>query len=243
MSARIFTTEEFKFEILRALTARQQAQNKFNLLGRPGTPGELELGQRLEFDNGQRALAYHAFNALSAAGFIQPTYADLVDPENWFAITDAGRHALETGFLDELDEALSRISGHLVEVRRGAWSALMSGRPDSLRQATHSARELIDQALKEGAPDDEIKAQAGFVSDKTSRTGVTRKMRLKLLMQKYRGAISESDLDPVEAACDLVLSIDTKLQAYSHARTTPSVADVKDSLAAAEIALRRVLVP
>ena len=155
--------------------------------------------------------------------------------------TDAGRNALQRGTLDDLDAALSAINPHLVEIRRGAWAALSSGQPDSLRQAAHSGRELIDQTLKGGASDAEVRAQPGFVPDSSSKSGVTRRMRLKLLMRKYKGSVSESDLRIVEKSCDVVEATDAKLMAHSHARTAPSRDDVKDALNTAEAALRRIL--
>src|SRR5437868_5441414 len=133
-----------------------------------------------------------------SAGFIEPTYSDIVAPEDWVVITDSGRDALKRGALDDLDDVLQRINPYLVQVRRGAWAALGAAHPDSLRQAAHSARELIDQVLKEGAPDEEIRRETGFRPDPGSLSGITRRMRLKLLMRKYRGEVSESDVKVVE---------------------------------------------
>ena len=92
--------------------------------------------------------------------------------------------------LNELDEALLNIDPHLVEIRRGAWAVLASSYPDSLRQAEHSGRELIDQTLKTGAPSSEITSEARFVADVSSKEGVTRRMRIRHLMLKQRGRVS-----------------------------------------------------
>ena len=99
---------------------------------------------------------------------------------------------------------------------------------------------MIDQALKLGAPDDDVKLEAGFVPDPSSKSGITRRQRLRLLMKRRRGAASDSDLVIAEKACDLVLAIDEKLKAFAHGRSDPNPGDVRDSLEAAEIALRRV---
>jgi hypothetical protein len=216
--------------------------NKFNLRGKPPAEGDLEKNMGIRFDPDQRHLAFTAYEELQAAGLIRPTFSDLVSPENWIEITPAGRDALKNNALDDLDLALSSIAPSLVQIRGGAWAALSSKRPDSMRHAAQSGRELIDQALKEGAPDDVIKGQQDFSPDKSSKSGVTRRMRLRFLMKKFRGELSDSDLLIAEKACDLVEAIDKKLQAMSHARTPPSDADLRDALTTAEVALRRVLV-
>jgi hypothetical protein len=117
-----------------------------------------------------------------------------------------------------------------------------SGQPDSLRQAAHSGRELIDQVIKIAAPDDEVKTQAWFGPDKSSRTGVTRRMRLRLCMEKCRGQTSSSDLDVAEAACDLVLAVANDLANESHARAQGAPEKVAASLQALEAALKLILV-
>src|SRR5713226_3135929 len=147
------TIADLKFWILGELANSSQPVHKFNLIGRTGMNGPLEWRYGTPLGPEERGLAVRAFDELRSADLIRPTYADTVDPENWVTITDAGRQSLAKGALDDLDEALLRISPHLLEVRRGAWSAVASAQPDSLRQAAHSGRELLDQALKEGAPD------------------------------------------------------------------------------------------
>ena len=216
--------------------------NKFNLLGRPGQPGELERHLSTQFDAYERSLAAKAFEELVCAGFLQPTLSDIAAPETWFVITESGRDALKRGALDSLDEALLRIDPHLLEIRRGAWAALGANRPDSLRQAAHSARELIEQVLKTAAPDEEVRAQSGFSPDRNSASGITRRNRLRLVMKKYRGDVSDSDLMIAEKASDLVLAIDVKLQGLSHSRSPPLDVDVRESLEIAEKMLRRLLV-
>lgn len=233
---------DLKIAILEAIaTAYPGHVHKVNLIGRPYGPGVLENRLRGKFNAAQRALAGQAFEQLKQADLIRATYRDTVDPENWVEITEAGLQALEAGALDALDTSLKKIELHLLEIRRGAWSALVSGKPDSLRQAAHSGRELIDQILRIGAPDAEIKAEPGFVSDPDSQSGITRRMRLKVVMRKYRGSVSDSDLAVADKACELVLVVDDKLKGLAHARSAPSAEDVRDALQAAEIALRRIL--
>jgi hypothetical protein len=237
----VLTLHEFKLWVLREVAATSQAVHKFNLIGRNGMGGPLEWQFGRAVSPEERALAVRAFDELRAGDLIRPTYSDLLDPENWVIITDKGKQALEKGGLDELDEALMRISSHFLEIRRGAWSALASTLPDSLRQAAHSARELIDQVLKEGAPNDAVVGDPEFRRH-NSKPDVTRKDRLKFLMRTFRGEVSESDLSIADKTIELVLEIDKKLIALAHARSSPQRSDVEDCVRLAESALRRVLV-
>jgi DNA-binding PadR family transcriptional regulator len=237
------TVRSLKFAILEALAAKPNHQHKFNLIGKGYYPGGLESSLGLQFDASQRHMAVTAFNELENAGLIRGTYTDQVNPEAWVEITDAGRDALRRRQLDALDAALDRIAGNLIEIRAGAWAAVSSRRPDSLRQAAHSARELIEQALKEGAPDEAVRSMRGFSQDATSRNGITRRHRLRYLMLASRGEASESDLKVAEQACELVLVTDDRLKALAHSRGMIATQDVRDALVAAEIALRRILLP
>jgi hypothetical protein len=233
-----------KIAILGALDAASpRALNKLNLVGRPPQCGDLELRLGKEFDSQERSLAARAFDELRSSGFIVPTFSDIAAPEDWVVITDAGRAALKRNALDDMDEALTRINPYLLEIRRGAWTALDAMHPDSLRQAAHSARELIDQVLKDGVSDEEIRSQAGFQPDRSSSSGINRRMRLKLLMRKHRGHLSDSELKVVEEAGDFVLAIDVKLMAAAHSRSAPDHGEVRESLEIAEKMLRRLLVP
>lgn len=230
-----------KFTILTALSTVRH-QHKFNLLGKSSDPGDIERQLGIRFETGERHMAAVAFNELEAAGLIQPTYDDLISPGAWVEITASGRNALQRRVLDSLDDALGKISPELVEMRAGAWSAVTSAHPDSLRQASHSARELIDQTLKEGAPDGAVRSMPGFSEDTGSRSGITRRHRLRYLMDVRHGGVSDSQLRVVEVACDLVLATDDRLKALAHSREPLNSSEVRDSLQVAEIALRRLLV-
>jgi hypothetical protein len=56
-----------------------------------------------------------------------------------------------------------------------------------------------------------------------------------------RHTMSESTLEVAERACDLVAASDDRLKAVAHGRSLVDKNDVKDSLLAAEIALRQIL--
>lgn len=85
-----------KREILTALEKAGQHRHKINLIGREFQQGELELIRGASFAPEERALAYRAFEELKRDDLLRPTYNDLVDPENWVVITDAGRAYLQS---------------------------------------------------------------------------------------------------------------------------------------------------
>jgi Predicted pPIWI-associating nuclease len=232
---------ETKFAILEFLSKNGKA-HRFNMLGRPYQTGSLEHVLGAKFDQSDRALADRAFEALKHDGLIEPTYTDIADPENWVQITEAGKEALSRRTLDDLDGALYEIDPHLVDIRDGAWASAWSAQPDALRQAAHSGRGLIDQTLKAIAPDDEVRGQPNFKPDQTSKTGITRRHRIRLGMKKRKGVVSNSDAKITDKACELVICINDKLLAQAHARSKPVTQDVIDALQVAEIALRKVIV-
>jgi DNA-binding PadR family transcriptional regulator len=234
---------ELKLAILE-LAASSNRVHKITLIGRPRQAGDLERHFARAFDAEDRARAGQAFDQLRSDGLLRPDYADLADPENWIEITPQGKESLRLRACDPLDKALAEISSHLVEIRAGAWAAASSRRPDAVRQAAHSGRELIEQVLKEGAPDQQVRARPWFQPNPNAKgTDITRKHRLKFLMETRRSNLSESDLEVAMKADELVLAVDKKLQALSHERMSSSAQDVTDSLRAAEIALRRILLP
>jgi Predicted pPIWI-associating nuclease len=237
-----FSPLDLKLEILRVIVqSGPRNVNKYNLLGRPPLTGDLERALGASFSDVERNVAYRAFEDLKRTSHIRPTYTDLVDPENWVIATEAGRWAVETGALDALDETLLKIAPHLVKLRRGAWAALNHGESHSLEQAAHSARELIDQVLKIGAPDEEVKGWPGYSPDTTSSSGVTRRMRLRFLTERYGGDLSETELKVSEKAADFVLAVDEKLKALAHSRIEPGQEEVESAITSAEIALKSVL--
>jgi len=180
--------KDLKRAILEVLNSQAQG-NKVNLLGRGHfQQGELESHLKREFNVDDRARAAQAFEKLRTDGYLQATHKDLADAENWVAITSLGRQFLSRDLKDYIDLALERISPGLVELRQGMWDAVERTSPDAPRQAAHSARELVDQLLKEGAP-----AQC-----------TTRKERVRSLMQRNRAdqTISKTDLGIIEANCD-----------------------------------------
>jgi Predicted pPIWI-associating nuclease len=242
--ARNLEQAKIELEILRIIDRRSpQGVERSNLLGNATRQGELELTLARGLTESERDKAYRAFDRMRESGWLRPTRTDLTVPDNWVVITEAGRKALDRGTLDELDAALDKLDMHLIEVRRGVWSALNSGQPHSLAQAAHSARELVDQVLKAGAPDDKVRKAPSFQPDASSSSGITRRMRLKFLMGEYKSEMSENDLAIAEAAADLVLAVDKKLMAEAHSRTENDYEEVNSAVVAAETTLRAILVP
>jgi hypothetical protein len=211
--------KELKRAILQSLD-RQATANKFNLLGRDFQKGALEGHLGVDFDPNERARAAQAFEELRRDGYLQATYSDLADPENWVTITSSGKEFLGRDLKDNIDLALESISPHLVELRQGMWDAIDRTSPDAPRQAANSARELLDQLLKEGAP-----AEC-----------VTRRERLRFLTRKNRkdGKISSSDLKVIEASCDLLEAEHGKLLSSVHSRRSVRRDEALASVTAAE---------
>jgi len=236
-----YTKREFKFMILEVLDDGDK-HNKNTIIGKDYAPGDLERTRDVSFSKDERFIADQAFEELRRSGLLRPTYTDLVDAANWVEITEAGRSAQERHALDDLDEALISIDPHLVDIRDGAWLAAESGQEDSHRQAAHSGKELIDQTLKLGAPDEDVQKTDWFTASTNRNQNVERRHRLKFLMERFKRDQSKDELRVAQKACELVLAVDKRLQSYAHSRSTPAKEDVRDAITAAEIALRRVLV-
>jgi hypothetical protein len=88
----------------------------------------------------------------------------------------------EARLIDELDRMLLKVNPTLVETRRGAWNALLSGSEDSDRQAIASSRQLLAETLR------------------TAGTGKDREERV-------RSILKDKDAEMVEAVAKLVDSV------------------------------------
>jgi hypothetical protein len=227
---RRFSDRILERAILDALSASSVGSfgkaHKMTILGRgEAQPGTIETRIGVQFSREERARAAQIFEDLKRNGYIQATLDDLVDPENWVMITEAGTQYLRRGARDHIDTKLAEISPHLVELREGMWDALGRSSPDAPRQAAHSARELIDQILKEGTPA-ELK---------------TRKERFAHLMRENGGEpVSKGDLEIVEASYKLVEAVHNKLIREAHARRASESATVRSCVESAEHILRLV---
>jgi hypothetical protein len=216
------TTKGLKRGILQLLSTERHA-HKLNLIGRDFQRGSLEVHLNREFNPAVRARAAHAFEELRHDGYLVATYRDIVDPENWVAITDLGTEFLSRDLKDTVDFGLEAISPHLVELRQGMWDAVNRTSPDAPRQAANSARELLDQLLRLGAPADCPK----------------RKDRFRFLMQRKRAeqAISKGDLEVIDASYALVEAEHKKILGSVHSRTSVR----RDEMLASAAAVERIL--
>jgi DNA-binding PadR family transcriptional regulator len=189
------------------------------------------------FSPEERATAYQALRQLEGDGLVTPSHADVAAPFDWLELTEAGRNAVERHALDELDQWLQEVHPGLVELRDGAAAAIHSTQPDALRQAAHSGRELIRQVLDRLAPDDEVKGASWFQGEK-----VTRRDRVKLILERRAGHISESTLKVIEAQCDVVEASYHRLSAVAHDESGQVIRDhVVELLRASEAALKDLL--
>jgi hypothetical protein len=147
---------------------------------------------------------------------------------------------LEQRALDDLDVALRRVNPALCELRHGATSALVSGQPDSIRQAAHSMRELIRQVLDILAPLEDVRAQPNFQPSLESDNGVTRKMRIRHIMRNREAGFSASETDIAETLCLLIDKLYGTLSAEAHRDIRAEQRNVKDLIELTETALRRL---
>lgn len=163
-----------KFAILRYLgKPGAWHENIGNLIGTQFQAGNLERSLNVTFDIDMRGRVSRSVNSLLQNGLVRSTYMDMVKPEDWIQISDAGKAALNSHALDELDELLMEVAPGLVELRDGAWRALTIRAEDSIRQAAHSARELISQVLRTLAPD-----PVGKTDGLSNTSGAIRKARV-----------------------------------------------------------------
>lgn len=231
---------DLKVAILREF-AKTEKSHKINLLGRPYQAGPLESSLGSKFTEQERNRAARCFDALYAEGLLDKSNTDIADPDNWYSITEAGREALKRGAVDELDAALIEIDPRLCDLRHGAWAAAMSSQPDAVRQAAHSARELIIQTLDAIAPIELIIAEPGFQRAKESASGVTRKMRFKYALNKRKSGSSKNDVEILESAAGLLESMHKKMSGLAHQRGVIAERDIKTYLQTTETALALLL--
>jgi DNA-binding PadR family transcriptional regulator len=90
-------------------------------------------GQKREFNADERASAAQAFEELRSDGYLQATYRDLADPENWVTITSSGKEFLSRDLKDreEANRSAAELSfAHSAQI----WSCrIKNGRREELR--------------------------------------------------------------------------------------------------------------
>lgn len=83
-----------------------------------------------------------------------------------------------------ITERLKSLDKNWSNIYSNAWKSKSIVSADSARQPALSTRELIDQMLHKYAPEKEIKNATWFVPDPTSKNGITRIHRIKLIAEK-----------------------------------------------------------
>lgn len=218
------TKRALSLAILGAVKRAGRTVHRSNLLGTGYSRGDLaHYLDRTTLSDEERQDAYTCFEDLLRMRLLTQPRMDISAPDDWVMVSPAGVAALERGAVDDLDTALLKLDPRFLEMREGMWVAALSANPDRARQAAQSARELIDQVLKDHGK------------------GETRRLRARSLMTKIRGSRSEKDEAIAENAIDLLLSVADKLISESHSRKNVMARDISDLLQTAEIALRRLL--
>lgn len=238
-----FTDYDMMMALLGIYSRASRSSHIGNVIGAGHSVSELEraLGE-IEFSIEERAQAWQAAKELLDLSMVIPTYTDLSNPAEWRVITNAGRDALLRGALDDLDRVLINLSPEFVLMRRGAWRAATSSAADSLRQAAHSARELVSQVLHAVSPDEEIRGRSWFNPNPKKLHEITRKNRFKNAIEKRGRGWSESDLAVAEKMGDLLEAQHAKLSANAHLHGPLDRQTVVDALTTVDMVLRILLV-
>jgi hypothetical protein len=120
----------------------------------------------------------------------------------------------------QLDDVFRGLGPNYIAMWHGGWMVLDSRSPDRIRQAAHSGRELLMQALAELAPDSAF--DVAEVIKYGFQGKVTRKMRVK----KILAGGSDSVVGWVEAIAKALEETYNRLAAVSHdRRTQPQVTE------------------
>lgn len=235
-----YSNIDLKFALLKCFNRGSGHQNRVNVLGRPYQKGALEHELEVKLTPRERGQASRCLRELEDDDLLRATHSDLANPLDWLEITASGRRALERKALDDLDCHLQLIAPGLTEIRHGAWSAASSHEPDSIRQAAHSARELITKVLHNLAPDAEVRKAPWFGNEDR----VTRRHRIRLIMEKKQGRVSNSTLPVVETACELVENLYTRFSAVAHHAEPSTLRDqVVRMIRTSEDVLEDILIP
>ena len=141
---------------------------------------------------------------------------------------------LDRGLLDALDEALSLYDPGLIDLRDGAHDAMRSTGPDAPRQAAHSGKDLLDQVLRAGARDDDVRAQTWWQPVDDAKNGITRAQRVRLIVERQ----GRSDHKQVATR---ITSAGDDLDALRHKRGSAAGLSAVDAVTMAELALKLLL--
>lgn len=189
-----------------------------NVIGLDSQEGNFGGHFHRTLSNEDRSMLDLTLRELQQRRLIQPVYKDIISRGEDLQITDLGLRALEKRVLDELDELLLSLSSDsdLIKMRYGAYDAVLGRQTDWQRQAAVSLVELIDHTLRAIAPNDIVVAQSWYEADKTSKTGVTRKQRVKYYLEQKSQPSSKVDGEIADKAWQLIESCRGKLEGIKH---------------------------
>lgn len=189
-----------------------------NIIGLEYQEGNFGRHFNRTLSNEERSMLDLTLKELQEKRLIQPVYKDIMSRGEDLLITDKGRRALEKRVLDELDELLLGLKSDsdLISMRYGAYDAILDRQTDWQRQAAASLVELIDHTLRTAAPNDEVTAQSWYAADTSSKTGITRKHRVRYFLEQKNPSRSKSDEEIVDKAWQLIESCRGKLEGIKH---------------------------
>jgi len=140
----------------------------------------------------------------ATVAFYNVSVRNLFDAETEKVVESSARNFHNNELGDEtLDIHLAELNPDLVEIRKGSWLALASNRPDHLRQAATSQRELLRQVL-------ELLVPNSLLSDK-NKQGPQIKMRAKIVLE-----LEDRDAEFIDVCAKAVLSYYDELNKYTH---------------------------
>lgn len=193
---------------------------KQNIISEPSSGrGDLERHFNITLTNREKNILALSIGDLQEKGLIEAVFRDVINSGNDLIITDKGRKALEKRVLDELDELLLGLNSDsdLINMRYGAYDAILNKQTDWQRQSAASLVELIDHTLRTIAPNDKVVVQAWYIAETTSKTGVTRKHRVRYYLEQKIPSRSKSDNEIIEKAWQLIEACRGKLEGIKHA--------------------------
>jgi hypothetical protein len=118
---------------------------------------------------------------------------------------------------EKLDAMLRKINVDLVEYRLGCWHTLQQKGPDYLGQASSSMRRLIDNLLRELAPDKDVIKTSYFINSKTGGVGKdkngnpTRKARILFIVN-----FEDTHAEHLERLAEGIIKTYDSLSAWDH---------------------------
>lgn len=209
---------KLSIEILDYFGKQSRPILRSNVIGLDYQEGSFGLFHKRSLSNEERSALDLTLSDLQKRGMIQPAYRELINRGEDLQITEKGIRAFEKKVLDNLDEILFGIDpqSKLINMRYGAYDAVLNRQADWQRQAATSLVELIDHTLRTISPDDGIRAKTWFVADPSSKTGITRKHRVRYYLEVCNGNRSESTEQIVNKSWELIEASRAKLENIKH---------------------------